>query len=90
MIGYKTAIVGIAAIPLIPALLVGGGFVFGGLIAVGILLVGLGGPKIWQLHNNKSLGAKGRNTDVRDYMSPSRSSNDNPQVETPHRDREDR
>lgn len=81
MPGYKTVIIGIALLPLIPAVLVGGGFVIGLLLAGGILLVGLGAPKWWQYYNNKSLGARGRNNDIRDVMSPSKSPNDNPKVD---------
>lgn len=90
MIGYKSALLGVALLPLIPAVLVGGGFVIAILFAAAILVVGFGGPKLWQLHNNKSLGAKGRDNDVRDYMSPSRSSNENPRVQRPGNNREDR
>lgn len=88
MVGYKTAVIGIALLPLIPALIVGGGFVVGILVGGVIILAGLGGPKLWQLHNNKSLGAKGRNNDVRDFMSPARSADENPRVE--RADREER
>lgn len=90
MIGYKTAIVIVALIPLVPAIIVGGGFVIGIVFAGVIIIVGLGGPKLWQLHNNKSLGAKGRNNDIRDIMAPSQSSRENPEVERPGDGREER
>lgn len=80
MVGYKTVIIGIALLPLIPAVVAGGGFVIGVLLALAIIAAGLGGPKLWQLHNNKSLGARGRDNDLRDYMSPAESSRDNPTV----------
>lgn len=81
MIGYKTVLLLVASLFFIPALVVGGGFIIAALLAGAVLLVGIGGPKLWQLHNNKALGAKGRNTDVRDYMSPAQSSREQPRVE---------
>lgn len=90
MIGYKTVIVIVALLPLIPAVIVGGGFVIGIVAAILILVVGLGGPKYWQYYNNKSLGSKGRNNDIRDFMSPSQSPNENPEVDRADSGREDK
>lgn len=81
MTWYKIGAIVVASLFVAPALITGGGFILGFLLAVLVLATLLGLPKWWQYYNNKSLGAKNRDRDVRDFMSPQESSNDQPRVE---------
>jgi hypothetical protein len=81
MIGYKTGILIVASLFFIPAIIAGGGFIIAAVIFGAIVIAGIGGPKLWQLHNNKSLGAKSRGTDMRDVVVPGNSQNDGPKVQ---------
>lgn len=60
----------LAAVGLVlaPALVAGGGFLLALILAFAVVLVLLGGPKLWQLYEKQNVGAKGRNTDIRDLI----------------------
>lgn len=60
----------LAAVGLVlaPALVAGGGFLLALLLAMAVVLAMVGGPKLWELYEKQNLGAKGRNTDIRDLI----------------------
>lgn len=64
---YVAIALGLGALILLPALVAGGGFILAGVLAFALLLAFLGGPKLWDLHMNKSMGERGR-ADVRDLI----------------------
>jgi len=65
---YILFVLFIAALPLIPAFVVMGGFTIGLVISLLLLITLLGGPKWWELYNNQNMGSKGRKADLRDMI----------------------
>lgn len=59
----------VVAIVALPALLVGGGFLIPLIVAAVVGLAVIGGPRAWELYNNKRIGEKG-NLDVRQLITP--------------------
>jgi len=63
--------VGLAVVVIVafPALLVGGGFLIPLVVASLVAVAVIGGPRAWELYNNKRIGEKG-NLDIRQLITP--------------------
>jgi hypothetical protein len=64
--------VGLAVVAIVafPALLVGGGFLIPLLVAAVVGIAVIGGPRAWELYNNKRIGEKSGRGDIRALITP--------------------
>lgn len=62
---YWSLVIGGVVVLLLPAI-VGGGLIIGGVLVVVWLVAMLGGPKAWELYNNKAMGERGMKQQTQD------------------------